>query len=175
MRALGLSAPRGWRSANPSTHNRPLCLPLLFAWLITHGNPSHALTPLAALRFSPDITVNFAGTLVTLQNVAQDNLAGSVSLVNIGTIPPGTDVIAYHLPTNGEQLLSFDTTVTIGPMTANKEDLVRLSGATCTLFFNGGCWRALGTQPRRRALPRQQRPPAADVRRQRYRWRRGVR
>jgi hypothetical protein len=97
----------------------------------------HALTPLSAIRFSPDITVNFGGTLVTPQNVAQDDLAGAVSLVNIGTIPAGTDVIGYHLLTNGDQLLSFDTTVSLpGGITARPGDVVRFNGATYTLAFD---------------------------------------
>ena len=56
---------------------------------------------------------------MTPQNVAQDNLAGTVSLVNIGTIPLGTNVTAYDRLPNGDQLLAFDTTVSLpGGVTA---------------------------------------------------------
>jgi hypothetical protein len=98
---------------------------------------AHALTPLSTLRFSPDITVNFGGTLVTPQNVAQDNLAGAVSLVNIGAIPIGTGITGYHLLANGDQLLAFDTTVSLaGGVTARPGDVVRFNGATYTLEFD---------------------------------------
>jgi len=98
---------------------------------------AHAVTPLNTLRFCPDITVNFGGTTVTPQNVAQDNLAGAVSLVNVGSIPFGTDVTAYDLLPNGEQLLAFDTTVSLpGGVTARPGDVVRFNGATYTLAFD---------------------------------------
>ncbi len=106
--------------------------------LVTATAPAaHALTPLSTLRICPDITVNFSGTTVTPQNVAQDNLAGTVSLVNIGAIPLGTDVTAYHLLANGDQLLAFDTTVSLaGGVTARPGDAVRFNGATYTLEFD---------------------------------------
>ena len=46
-----------------------------------------ALTPLGAVRYTPDIAVNLSGTVVNHNQVAQDNLAGAISLANIGAIP----------------------------------------------------------------------------------------
>ena len=96
-----------------------------------------AATPLKSIRYAPDITVVLSGTTVTPQNVAEDNLAGTVSLVNIGTIPNGTDVIAYSRLANGDQLLAFDTTLSLpGGLTVRPGDVVRLSGTTYSLAFN---------------------------------------
>ncbi len=100
------------------------------------GRAACALTPLSSVRYAPDITVVLGGTTVTPQNVAADNLAGTVSLVNIGSIPNGTDVIAYSPLANGDQLLAFDTTLTLGSLTARPGDVVRLSGTTYSLEFD---------------------------------------
>ena len=96
-----------------------------------------AVTPLKAIRYAPDITVVLSGTTVTPQNVAEDNLAGTVSLVNIGTIPNGTDIIAYSPLANGDQLLAFDTTLSLpGGLTVRPGDVVRLHGTTYSLEFD---------------------------------------
>ncbi len=111
----------------------------LFAvWILVMlmGRAAFALSPLSSIRYTPDITVVLGGTTVTPQNVAEDNLAGTVSLVNIGTIPNGTDVIAYSPLANGDQLLAFDTTLTLGSLTVRPGDVVRLSGTTYSLEFD---------------------------------------
>jgi hypothetical protein len=96
-----------------------------------------ALTPLKSIRYTPDITVVLGGATVTPQNVAEDNLAGSVTLVNAGTYPNGTDIIAYDHLANGDQLLAFDVDITLpGGLTVRPGDVVRLHNSTYTLEFD---------------------------------------
>lgn len=95
------------------------------------------LTPLTSIRYAPDITVVLGGTTVDHNQVAQDNLAGSVSLVNVGPIPPTAIITAYDRLPTGDQLLAFDTTVTLpGGLTARPGDVVRYNGITYTLEFD---------------------------------------
>lgn len=101
------------------------------------GRAAFALTPLGSVRYAPDITVVLGGTTVTPQNVAQDNLAGMVSLVNIGNVPNGTDVIAYSPLVNGNQLLAFDVTLSLpGGLIERPGDVVRFNGTTYSLEFD---------------------------------------
>ena len=96
-----------------------------------------AATPLQAIRYTPDITVVLGGTTVTPQNVAEDNLAGAVTLVNAGTYPNGTDIIAYDHLANGDQLLAFDVDTTLpGGLTVRPGDVVRFNGTTYSLEFD---------------------------------------
>jgi uncharacterized repeat protein (TIGR01451 family) len=97
-----------------------------------------AVTPLSKLRVSPDITTVLSGTTVGPADVGEDNLAGMVSLVNIGTIPDGAHLDGYAVATNGDQLLSFDTALTLGASTFQRNDVIRYNGSTYTLEFSGG-------------------------------------
>lgn len=96
-----------------------------------------AATPLSAVRYAPDVTVVLGGTLVTPQNVAEDDFAGMVSLVNAGVVPDGTGIVAYGSLPNGDQLLAFDTAQDLpGGLFVRPGDVVRLSGATYSLAFD---------------------------------------
>jgi hypothetical protein len=100
-------------------------------------------THLNSLRYSPDVTVLLGDTTVGREEVAEDNLSGLVVLVNIGAgaFSPGTNVDAYHLLPNGNQLLSFDITITLpgqsGPITAGPADVVLFDGSFYSLVFDG--------------------------------------
>lgn len=101
------------------------------------GRAAFALTPLNAIRYAPDITVVLGGTTVDHNQVAEDNLAGGVSLVNVGPIPAAAIITAYDRLPNGDQLLAFDTTVTLpGGLIARPGDVVRYNGTTYTLEFD---------------------------------------
>lgn len=101
------------------------------------GRAAFALTPLNAIRYAPDITVVLGGTTVDHNQVAEDNLAGAVSLVNVGAIPAAAIITAYDRLPNGDQLLAFDTTITLpGGLTARPGDVVRYNGTTYTLEFD---------------------------------------
>lgn len=97
-----------------------------------------AMTPLSRVRYTPLITTVLAGTTVGPADVAQDNLAGTVSLVNIGTIPPGAHLDGYAVAASGDQLLSFDTALILGGSTFQRNDVIRYNGSTYTLEFSGG-------------------------------------
>ncbi|MBI1818536.1 MAG: hypothetical protein HYR72_26425 [Deltaproteobacteria bacterium] len=107
------------------------------AVLILTGTAVDAATPLKAIRYTPDITVVLGGITVTPQNIAEDNLAGAVTLVTAGTYPNGTDIIAYDHLATGDQLLTFDTDLTLpGGLTVRPGDVVRFNGITYTLEFD---------------------------------------
>ena len=98
---------------------------------------AQALTPLGSIRYSPDITVVLGGTTLNHNQVAEDNLAGGVTLVNVGAIPSTAIITAYDRLPNGDQLLAFDTTVTLpGGLTVRPGDVVRFNGTTYTLEFD---------------------------------------
>jgi hypothetical protein len=98
---------------------------------------TRAATPLVQVRVSSDTTVSLDTAVADDENVAMDNLSGIVSLQNIGTIPAEADLDAYSVRPNGDQLLSFDTTVLLpGGVTARPGDVVRFDGATYSIDFD---------------------------------------
>ncbi len=99
--------------------------------------PAFSATPLSEIRVSPDTTVTIGGTTANDEGVLRDNLAGSVTLIPIGSIPAETDLDAYNVRPSGVQLLSFDTTVVLpGGVTARPGDVVRYDGAGYAIEFN---------------------------------------
>jgi len=114
-------------------------LPLLAAALALTGWPiaTAAQTPLDNLRFSPDVTIVLDGTTVDHNEVAEDDLAGVVTLVNIGGIPLNAIVTAYDQLGGGDQLLAFDIDIVLpGGLFARSGDIVRFDGSTFTLLFS---------------------------------------
>jgi hypothetical protein len=97
----------------------------------------NALTPLVRIRFSPDITVSLDTATVNAEDVGADDLAGTVTVQSIGTIPSGANLDAYNERPNGDRLLSFDTTVALpGGLIARPGDVVRYDGATYVMAFD---------------------------------------
>lgn len=94
---------------------------------------TQALMPLGAIRFVPDITVDLGGVIVGPNQVAEDDLSGGVTLVHVGPIPPSAIITAYDWLPNGDQLLSFDTAVSLPGLTASRGDVVRFDGAAYTM------------------------------------------
>jgi hypothetical protein len=95
--------------------------------------------PVASVIYSPDITLDLGGQVTSDENAALDDLSGSVTLQNIGVIPPNADLSAYHRFDNGDQLLSFDITITLpGPVIARPGDVVRrAANGSFSIEFNG--------------------------------------
>lgn len=91
----------------------------------------HAATPLQDITHSPDITLVLGGVTVNDEDPALDELAGTISLLDIGSIPSATDLNAYHVLADGDQLISFDITVVLDGLTASPGDAVRV-------IFSGG-------------------------------------
>jgi len=87
-------------------------------------------------RYTPNITVDLSGTVVTDESVADDDLLGTVGLEDLGTLPPSTEVDAYE-PVGSEHLFSLDTTVLLpGSLTATPADVIRYNGSTYSLEFD---------------------------------------
>ena len=79
----------------------------------------------------------FGSATVDDENVAADNLTGSVSVLSIGSIPAETALDAYAVRPPGEQLVSFDTTVVLpGGATARPGDVWRYDGAAYAIEFD---------------------------------------
>jgi hypothetical protein len=134
---IGSEVMRNILRQNMSKKMSLLVVTALVVWQCLVFPASHAATTLDTLRYSPDITVLLAGVTVKDEDAAEDNLAGTVTSVNLGTLPAGTDVDAYHLLPNGDKLLSFDTTVDLpGGLTARPADVVRFDGTTFSLEFD---------------------------------------
>src|SRR5271156_3982205 len=113
--------------------------PRFALWILAllMGQTAFALTPLSSIRYAPDITVVLSGTTLDHNQVAEDNLTGSVSSVNVGAIAATAIITAYDQLPNGDQLLAFDTTVTLpGGLTVRPGDVVRFNGTTYTLEFD---------------------------------------
>jgi hypothetical protein len=98
---------------------------------------SHAATPLETLRYSPDTTAMLGTQTVDDEDAAADDLAGTVTLLGLGALAGETDLDAYHLFENDDQLLSFDTTVDLpGGVVARPADVVRFDGGVYTIEFD---------------------------------------
>jgi hypothetical protein len=109
---------------------------LLVAGLL-FAAPLRAATQLEWVSVSPDVTVELNATTFDDEDVAVDNLSGVVVAASLGSLPESADVTAYHLFDDGDQLLSFDTTVTLpGSVTAEPGDVVRYDGAIYVLEFD---------------------------------------
>jgi hypothetical protein len=94
-------------------------------------------TAQGTVALSPDTTVALGGTTFADQEVLSDNQMGSVAGLPLGTLPDASDVNAYHLFTDGDQLFSLDTTVDLGGgLTVGPADVVRFDGTTDTLEFD---------------------------------------
>jgi len=78
---------------------------------------------------SPDTTVALGAPTVNDEDVAADNLAGTVTVLAIGAISAEAELDGYALRPNGAQLMSFDTTVVLpGGVTARPGDVWRYDG-----------------------------------------------
>lgn len=109
----------------------------LLAVALVHAVSARAQTPLASIRYAPDITVLLGGTLVTPRNIAEDDLSGGVTLVGAGSYPNGTQIEAYSPLPGGNQLFAFDVDVILpGGITARPGDIVRFNGATYQIEFD---------------------------------------
>ncbi len=93
-----------------------------------------------------ETTVVLPGGLVAEpRDVVQTNFDGTASYSSVfdgsaNGVPAGArvDAIGFTNNVGGDILLSFDTTVTLpGPITADDEDVVQLTGSSFTILFDG--------------------------------------
>ena len=90
----------------------------------------NAETLLQNITLSPDTSLILDSEAVHDENAAEDDLRGSVSLINIGFVPSSTDLNAYHRLNKTDQLVSFDTTLNFGRVVVEPGDVLKIS-------FNG--------------------------------------
>jgi hypothetical protein len=113
-------------------------LSLLVPLALLAPAPAAALTPLAAVRVSPDVTTPLGVGVFADEGVAEDDLGGSVVAVALGALPAEADVAAYHALAGGGHLLVFDaTTVLPGPLAVGPADVVRFDGVSYSLELAG--------------------------------------
>jgi hypothetical protein len=86
--------------------------------------------------YSPDITVELSGTVAADEDVADDDLLGTVGLLDLGTLPGAVDVDGYETDAD-EHLFSLDTWATLpGPLDVVPADVVSFDGVTYALAFD---------------------------------------
>ena len=96
--------------------------------------PAFALAQPVGL--SPDITVVLGGEIINDEDLGIDDQAGGVVPASIGDLPAGADLTAWHVLPDGNQLMAFDTTLTLGGVTVQTGDVVRFDGSDYTLEFD---------------------------------------
>jgi hypothetical protein len=107
---------------------------LIAAWAVLLPISSQAQD---LVLLSPDTTVELAGSTFEDQDVVTDDQLGTVSLVPLGALPNASEISAYHLFADGDQLYSLDTTQELGGgLIASPADVVRYNGVTDTLVFD---------------------------------------
>ena len=103
---------------------------------MTLATAAGAATSLATLRYTPDITVNLGGTVVTPRSIATDSFSGAPTLVQ-SNLPADLATYFYN-PSKGLLWLVFSTTVTLpGGITATPQDVIAFDGATYSKIFDG--------------------------------------
>jgi hypothetical protein len=94
-------------------------------------------TALAEIRVSPDTTLQLGALTTPPGGVVRDDLHGSLTLAALGPIPAGANVDAYDRLPNGDQLLSFDTTIVLpGGLTVRPADVVKYNGSIFSVVFD---------------------------------------
>ncbi len=112
-------------------------LSALAALALSVASPATAATSLPALDVSPDITVNLGGQTVMHEDVAEDDLAGTVNLLDVGPVPGAADLDATHDGGGTDRLLSLDITTNLpGAGVTTRADVARWDGATYSLEFD---------------------------------------
>lgn len=82
------------------------------------------------VAYSPDVSVQIAGTVVAGESVAGDDQAGTVGLVALGALPGNVSVDAYE-PAVAQQLFSLDITARLpGPVDVVPADVVGFDGTS---------------------------------------------
>jgi hypothetical protein len=71
-------------------------------------------------------------------NMVVDDRSAGASIVPLGSLPPNVNLTAYHLLSNGAQLLSFDSAIQLpGLSLVESRDIVRFDGTNYSLQFSG--------------------------------------
>jgi hypothetical protein len=96
-----------------------------------------ALPTFAANEISTDITVDLGGTLAADEDAVEDD-AGSVTKIDMGTLPAAADLTGYSIATNGDVLFSIDIAASLpGGIDVSPRDVVRWNGSIYSIEFAG--------------------------------------
>jgi hypothetical protein len=88
-------------------------------------------------EISTDITVDLAGTLATDEDVVED-AAGTVTKIDLGTLPAASDVTGYSIAPGGDILFALDVSASLpGGVDVTPRDVVRWNGSTYSVEFDG--------------------------------------
>ncbi len=92
------------------------------------------------VRGSPDVQLDVSGSAIARGDVADDIEAAIPSLIDLGPLPDGAQVIAYSEGFNpGDALFVLGHTMTLpGPLTVRPRDVVQWDGVTYTILLPGG-------------------------------------
>jgi hypothetical protein len=106
---------------------------LLLALVVLEGPAAHAQSK---VYVSPDITIDLDGTIVDDESVGLDPNPGATSLVSLGAVSEGADVVAYHRQSPTEALFALGTTVDLGGIVYAPGDVISWNGSTHALAFD---------------------------------------
>lgn len=88
-----------------------------------------------------DITIELPGAVIAQpSDVVRRTSGGSYSIEFDGSmegVPAGARIDALSVDQDGDLLMSFDTTVDLGGLTAADEDVVEFDGAAFSMMFDG--------------------------------------
>jgi len=104
--------------------------------LLRSATASHAATTPDTVSASPDVSIEL-GALSADEDLALDDLAGSVTLIPLGSLPGASDVNGYEeLPPN-EHLLCFDSVVELpGSVVVSSGDVALYDGSAYYIDFD---------------------------------------
>ena len=96
-----------------------------------------ALPATAANEISTDITVDLGGTLTADEDAVEDD-AGSVTQIDLGTLPAAADLSGYSIASNGDVLFSLDVAASLaGGIDVTPRDVVRWNGSLYSVELDG--------------------------------------
>jgi hypothetical protein len=109
----------------------PIALFTLFLFVPLWAAPALALTALEDVSSSTDVGTTFEDPLdVANEDVFADSPGASRALADLGSLPPGANVTAYHILPGGDQLFSLDVPASLGGTFFLPADVIRYVAGT---------------------------------------------
>jgi hypothetical protein len=105
-------------------------------------NPLASYTPLDGWIWSPDVTVNSGSGVFDDEEVVEEDSILPLAPVDIGTIPPEADLVAFHRDNEGRRFFALDITALLSNgLIATPRMVIRAERPTgswdYTVHFNG--------------------------------------
>jgi hypothetical protein len=113
---------------------------VLAAWVLSGllASGPGASAELVAVEVSNDVTWTAGVATIDDEGARRVTLPSTVSALDLGTLPGGADVTAYHALEDGRPLFALDTYVDLGAgVKAGPEDLVTWNGSAYAIFLDG--------------------------------------